>query len=67
MAHNKKLYRTEKNKVLGGVCGGLAEYFDVDPTLVRLLWVAFTLAFGGGLLAYIIFWIVVPKKSDLEK
>ncbi len=64
---DKRLYRTEKDRVLGGVCGGIAEYFDVDPVLVRLLWVAFTLAFGGGLLAYIIGWIIIPKKSDLEE
>ncbi len=64
---DKRLYRTEKDKVLGGVCGGLGEYFDVDPILIRLLWVIFTLAFGGGLLAYIIAWIIIPEKSVVEE
>lgn len=67
MSEKKRLYRTEDDRMLGGVCGGLGEYFDVDPVLIRLLWVAFTLAYGSGLLAYIIFWIVVPEKSELEK
>ncbi|MFP4116829.1 MAG: PspC domain-containing protein [Candidatus Aenigmatarchaeota archaeon] len=65
MAPEKRLYRTEDNRILGGVCGGIAEYFDVDPTLIRLLWVGFSLAFGGGLLAYIIALIIIPKKSDV--
>lgn len=60
----KKLYRSsEKDSMIGGVCGGLAEYFNVDPTLIRLLWVLLALVFGGGVLAYIIFWIVVPRKA----
>jgi len=57
----KRLYRSGKEKIIGGVCGGLAEYFSVDPTLIRLLWVFFILAFGTGLLAYIIAWIIIPK------
>jgi phage shock protein PspC (stress-responsive transcriptional regulator) len=57
----KKLYRSGKEKIIGGVCGGLAEYFSVDPTLIRLLWVFFILAFGTGLLAYIIAWIIIPR------
>ena len=58
----KRLYRSRKNRVIAGVCGGLAEYLDVDPTLVRLAWVAFTLLGGSGILIYIVFWIVVPKE-----
>ncbi len=59
----KKLYRaSEKDSIIAGVCAGVADYFEVDPTLIRLLWVAFALAFGGGILAYLIFWIVVPRK-----
>ncbi len=58
----KRLYCSEKDKMLGGVCGGIAEYFQVDPTLVRLLWAAITLvSFGLGVIAYIIAWIVIPK------
>ncbi len=58
----KKMYLSTTDKKIGGVCGGLAEYFDIDSTLVRLLWVIAVLCAGTGLLAYIIFWIVLPKK-----
>ncbi|MCX7735187.1 MAG: PspC domain-containing protein [Candidatus Kapabacteria bacterium] len=61
----KRLYRIEKNKVFGGVCGGLAEYFEVDPVLVRVLFVVLFFGWGISLLAYIILWIVTPKKSDI--
>ena len=57
-----KLYRSTVDKMLGGVAGGLAEYFDIDPTIVRVLFVVLTLVGGGGILAYIILWIVVPEK-----
>ncbi|MFH2020926.1 MAG: PspC domain-containing protein [archaeon] len=57
----KKLFRSTKNKVIAGVCGGLGEYFDVDPTIVRLVWVVFSLMGGAGILAYIIAWIIIPK------
>ncbi|VVB67137.1 PspC domain protein [Candidatus Norongarragalina meridionalis] len=56
----KRLYRSKKDRILGGVCGGIAEYFEVDPTLVRLLWVLFVLAGGAGVIAYIIAWIIMP-------
>lgn len=63
MAEVKKLYLSEKDKKIGGVCGGIAEYFEIDSTLVRLLWVVVTLiSMGAGLIAYLIFWIVMPKK-----
>lgn len=61
----KRLYRVEKNKVLGGVCGGLAEYFEVDPVLIRVLFIVLFFGWGMSLIAYIILWIVAPKKSDL--
>ena len=60
----KKLYRSEKDRMIGGVCGGLGEYFGIDPTIVRLLFVFFALAGGPGLIAYIIFLIVVPDESS---
>ncbi len=50
----KKLYRSTENRVIAGVCGGIAEYFDIDPTLVRLAWVLFCVLGSSGLLAYII-------------
>ena len=60
----KKLYRvSEKDSKIGGVCGGIAEYFDNDPTLIKLLLVFFDLVFGGGVLAYLIFWIVMDRKK----
>lgn len=63
----KKLYRSESNKMLAGVCGGLAEYFDMDITLMRLLWVGLSLVGGPGVLLYIIFWLVVPTESEAKK
>lgn len=61
----KKLYKIEQGKKLSVVCGGIAEYFDIDPTLVRLLWILFTACAGSGIIAYIIAAIVMPKKSDV--
>ena len=60
----KKLFRSKKDRMLGGVAGGLAEYFSVDPTLVRLLFVFVALWLGGGILVYLIMWIVVPEEPD---
>ena len=57
----KQLYRSKTNCMIAGVCGGLGEYLDVDPTFIRLLWVLFILAGGSGILAYIIAWIVIPQ------
>ncbi len=62
MGQAKKLYRNTYDKVIGGVASGLAEYFDVDVVIFRLLFVLLVLFGGGGLLAYIIMWIVVPAK-----
>jgi len=58
----KKLYRSLENRKLAGVCGGIAEYFDIDPVMVRLVWVIFFLAGGAGILAYILAWIIIPQK-----
>lgn len=60
---NKKLYRSRTDSMIAGVCGGLAEYFNVDTILVRIAAVVLALtAHGAGLLAYLIFWIIVPQK-----
>jgi phage shock protein C len=56
----KKLMRSSTNKKLGGVCSGLAEYFDMDVTLVRVLWLLVVLCGGTGILLYVILWIVLP-------
>ena len=62
--NGKKLYRSDENKMLAGVCGGLAEYFGVDPTLIRLAWVVFSLLGGSGLLAYILAAIIIPRDDS---
>ena len=61
MTSPKKLYRSGNDRILGGVCGGIGEYFNVDPVLIRVLWVVFSLAMGSGVLAYLIAWIIIPK------
>ena len=58
---SKKLYRDDENSVIGGVCGGLAAYFNMDPVIFRLLFVIFFFAGGASILVYIILWIVLPK------
>ena len=58
----KRLYKIEQGKKLDGVCGGIAEYFDIDPTLVRLAWVILTCFGGAGIWAYIIAAIIIPKR-----
>ncbi|UCF09050.1 MAG: PspC domain-containing protein [Thermoplasmata archaeon] len=58
----KKLYRSTRDKWLGGVCGGLAEYFDMDPVIIRLLWIVVTIFSAGvGIIAYLLFWAAVEK------
>ena len=57
----KKLYKSNQNKMIGGVCGGIAEYFGIDPTVVRLIWALFSLMGGSGILAYIIAAIIIPR------
>lgn len=59
---DRKLYRSSTNCMLAGVCGGLGEYFNIDPTIVRLGWVIFSLM-GAGVLAYIIAAIIIPKEN----
>lgn len=58
----KKLYRSRVNRKLAGVCGGIAEYFDVDPTVIRLVFVIAVIFAGCGLLAYLIAWIIMPEQ-----
>lgn len=57
----KRLYRSRSQRMLAGVCGGIAEYFKIDPTLVRLGWVIFCFAAGSGIIAYIIAAIIIPE------
>ncbi|MBO5869456.1 MAG: PspC domain-containing protein [Clostridia bacterium] len=60
----KKLYKSRTDKKLDGVCAGVAEYLDIDPTVIRLLWILVTAFAGAGLLAYIIAAIVMPRKPE---
>lgn len=60
----KKLYKSNKNKMLDGVCGGIAEYFNIDPTLVRLSWVVFCALGGSGVLAYIVAALIIPRDPE---
>ena len=59
----KKLHKSSTNKMIAGVCGGIAEYFNIDPTLVRLGFVALSFMFGGGLLVYILAAIIIPQEG----
>ncbi len=63
----RRLYRNPNDKMLGGVCGGIANYFDIDPVIVRLIMVVLFLGAGIGLLAYIIAWIVIPLARTPEE
>ncbi|MGI6070504.1 MAG: PspC domain-containing protein [Blautia sp.] len=58
---DKRLYKSSANYMLCGVCGGIAEYFNIDPTLVRLAWVLFAFFGGSGILAYIVAAIIIPN------
>ena len=61
---NNRIYKSSRDKVLAGVCGGVAEYFNIDPVIVRLIWVIATLAGGAGLLVYIIAAIIMPQDGE---
>jgi len=61
---NKKLYRSKTDQKLCGVCSGIAEYLNVDPTIVRLIWVLLVLCAGSGVLAYLICALIIPEKPD---
>jgi phage shock protein C len=57
----KRLYRSRNDRKLAGVCGGIAEYYGWDPTLVRVAWVVLTLLGGSGILIYLVMWLVMPE------
>lgn len=62
---SKKLYRSENDRIIAGVCGGIAEYFDIDSSIVRLIFIFLFIYGGSGILVYIILWIVLPVKSSI--
>jgi phage shock protein C len=60
----KRLYRSKKERMLGGVCAGLGEHFDIDPTVIRLAWAVITvISIGTGILVYILAWILIPEED----
>ena len=61
----RRIYRVEEDKVVDGVCGGIAEYFDIDPVIVRIIFLLSTLFTGVGVIAYIICTLAFPKKSKV--
>jgi phage shock protein PspC (stress-responsive transcriptional regulator) len=62
MAETRRLYRSRTNRKLAGVCGGLSQYFNTDPTLIRVLFVVVAVLGGSGLLIYLLLWIVIPEE-----
>lgn len=65
MAKSKKLYKIDKGRKIDGVCGGIAEFLDLDPTIVRLAWIIFAACARGGILAYFIAALIMPRKADV--
>ena len=60
----KQLMRSGRDKKIAGVCAGVAHYFDIDPTIVRVIWGVLAFCYGAGIVAYIILWIIAPEASD---
>jgi len=60
----KQLMRSGRDKKIAGVCAGVAHYFDMDPTIVRVIWGVLAFCYGAGIVAYIILWIIAPVASD---
>lgn len=63
----RKLYRSGKEKILGGVCGGIAEHFNIDPTIVRVLWVIGSLFWGAAIFIYLVLWLIIPMNPSHKK
>ena len=63
----KKLYRSRENRKIAGVCGGIAEYLEIDPSVVRIIWILMVLIGGPGILLYIIAWILLDEKPEANK
>ena len=61
---NRKLYKSNDKMIVDGVCGGIAEYFRIDPTVVRLGWILFCAAGGSGFLAYVVAAVLIPRKPE---
>lgn len=63
----ERLTRSKSDRILGGVCGGLGDYFDIDPTLIRLGFVAALLFGGSGPIIYLIAWLIIPSEGDIQE
>ncbi len=63
---SRRLYRSTEHKIIGGVCGGLGEHFDIDPTWLRIAFVVLAITKGIGILLYLIGWVIIPKRSAEE-
>ena len=66
MENKKRIYKIEEGKKIFGVCGGLAEYFNIDPVIVRVIWGVLALAYGTGILLYLVCAFVFPNKSEVQ-
>lgn len=64
---SRKLYKSNKNQIVDGVCGGIAEYFNIDPMVVRLGWILFCAAGGSGFLAYVVAAVLIPRRPEEER
>ncbi|MDO4483670.1 MAG: PspC domain-containing protein [Clostridia bacterium] len=63
---SKRLYKSRDNKMITGVCGGVAEYLDLDPTIIRLVWTILCAVAGSGILCYIVASLIIPDRTDDE-
>lgn len=62
----RKLYLSDKDRMIAGVCGGLADYFGIDSTIVRILWaLAVMVSYGTGFILYLVFWLIVPRERNI--
>lgn len=59
----KRLYRKNEDSVLAGVCSGIGDYLNIDPVVIRLIWIALAFAFGSGVIIYLIAWFIIPQKD----
>lgn len=63
----RKLYLSDKDRKIAGVCGGLADYFGIDSTIVRILWaLAVMVSYGTGFILYLVFWLIVPRERNIH-
>ena len=63
----KRLYRVTEGKKIAGVCAGLGEYFNIDPTWIRIIFLLVSIFWGFGVMAYLIFWLAMPKKDEIKE